>query len=224
MGSLRPKQFLPLGNMPLLAKTLAVFQSFPLIDEIVLITPPGDEDACRKEIVERYGLSKVTRIVPGGASRQESVASGLRAVASDVSLVLIHDAARPFVTADLIRRVLESAASSGAAIAAIPVVDTLKRRSSASAGALTMERDGVWAAQTPQAFHRSLLVQAFEQAAADGFTGTDDASLVERLGHPVTLVDGHPANIKITTAEDLEFAEDLAAARLAGRTQSGTGL
>jgi len=223
VGGSRPKQFRPLGEMPLLANTLAVFQSSALIDEIVLIVPPGDEDVCRREIVDRYALSKVTRIVPGGASRQESVAGGLRAVAPDVSLVLIHDAARPFVTADLIRRVLEAAASSGAAIAAIPVVDTLKRRSSPSAGAVTIERDGVWAAQTPQAFHRSLLVQAFAQAAADGFTGTDDASLVERLGHPIALVDGHPANLKITTAEDLEFAEDLIAVRQATGSRSGTG-
>lgn len=223
MGGLRPKQFLLLGDMPLLAKTLAVFQSASLVDEIVLITPPGDEDICRHEIVNRYAFSKVARIVPGGASRQESVANGLREVSPQASLVLIHDAARPFVTGDLIRRVLETAASSGAAIAAVPVADTLKRRSSESPGAVTVERDGVWAAQTPQAFHRSLLVQAFEQAAADGFTGTDDASLVERLGHPVILVHGDPHNIKITTAADLEFAENLAAVRLLDRTRSGTG-
>lgn len=208
----------------MLAKTLSVFQAVSAIDAIVVIVPSGDEAYCRDEIVERYGLSKVTRIVAGGATRQESVACGLRALGRDVTMAVIHDAARPFVMTALLERVIDAAAASGAAIAALPVVDTLKRRSPTDGGAITVDRDGLWAAQTPQAFRHSLLIEAYERAAADGFIGTDDASLVERLGQPVTLVEGHPTNIKITTPDDFQVAAELLSLGVVswgGRTDSG---
>jgi 2-C-methyl-D-erythritol 4-phosphate cytidylyltransferase len=208
----------------MLAKTLSVFQAVSAIDAIVVIVPPGDEAYCRDEIVERYGLSKVTRIVAGGATRQESVACGLRALGRDVTMAVIHDAARPFVMTALLERVIDAAAASGAAIAALPVVDTLKRRSPTDGGAITVDRDGLWTAQTPQAFRHSLLIEAYERAAADGFIGTDDASLVERLGQPVTLVEGHPTNIKITTPDDFQVAAELLSLGVVswgGRTDSG---
>jgi 2-C-methyl-D-erythritol 4-phosphate cytidylyltransferase len=208
----------------MLAKTLSVFQAVSAIDAMVVIVPPGDEAYCRDEIVERYGLSKVTRIVAGGATRQESVACGLRALGRDVTMAVIHDAARPFVMIALLERVIDAAAASGAAIAALPVVDTLKRRSPTDGGAITVDRDGLWTAQTPQAFRHSLLIEAYERAAADGFIGTDDASLVERLGQPVTLVEGHPTNIKITTPDDFQVATELLSLGVVswgGRTDSG---
>jgi 2-C-methyl-D-erythritol 4-phosphate cytidylyltransferase len=217
IGGARPKQFLPLAGVPMLARTLAAFQSSDDIDAIVVVVPAGEETSCRDDIVARYGVSKATRIVAGGASRQASVAAGLRALGADASIVVIHDAARPFVTAGLIRRVLAAAESSGAAIAALPVVDTLKRRSPDGRGLATVEREGLWAAQTPQAFRRDLIVEACARAAADGFLGTDDASLVERLGHPVTLVEGDPSNLKITRAGDLRVAEDVVAVGEPGR-------
>jgi len=210
LGHGRPKQFLPLAGTPILAKTLSVFESSPLIRDIILVVPPGEESYSREAIIERYNLFKVKRIVPGGATRQASVAAGVSAVAEDISLVLIHDAARPFVSHEVIQRVVDTAMVSGAACAAIPVVDTLKRSTGGREGAITVDREGVWAAQTPQAFRTSVLVAALERAAADGYTGTDDASLVERLGYPVVLVEGHPCNVKITTSEDLEYAERLA--------------
>lgn len=217
IGGARPKQFLPLAGVPMLARTLAAFQSSDDIDAIVVVVPAGEETSCRDDIVVRYGVSKATRIVAGGASRQASVAAGVRALGADASFVVIHDAARPFVTTGLIRRVLAAAELSGAAIAALPVVDTLKRRLPDGRGLATVEREGLWAAQTPQVFRRDLIVEAYARAAADGFLGTDDASLVERLGYPVTLVEGDPSNLKITRAGDLRVAEDVVGVGEPGR-------
>lgn len=208
VGGRRPKQFLPIGGEPMLAKTLAVFQQAPVIDHIVVIVPSGEEPYCREAIVRRYGVAKVRAVVAGGETRQASVVAGLQAVDWSTSIVLIHDAARPFVPEAIIARVVERARATGAAIAALPIVDTLKR--SVDGCAMTVERDGLWAAQTPQAFRIDLLRHAVERAASDGFVGTDDASLVERVGHPVALVEGHPANIKITRMDDFVLADETA--------------
>lgn len=206
LGGTRPKQFLPIGGEPMLAKTLAVFQQAPVIDHIVVMVPSGEEHYCREAIVRRYGLAKVRAVVAGGETRQASVVAGLQAVDRSTSIVVIHDAARPFVTEAIIKRVVESARTTGAAIAALPIVDTLKR--SVDGRAMTVERDGLWAAQTPQAFRIDLFRNAAERAVLDGFVGTDDASLVERVGQPVALVEGHPANIKITRMDDLVMADE----------------
>ena len=218
LGNARPKQFLALAGTPILAKTISIFESSPLIRDIILVVPPGEESYSQEEIVKRYSLFKVKRIVPGGETRQASVAAGVAAMAEDISLVLIHDAARPFVPHEVIQRVVDAAAVAGAAVAAIPIADTLKRPLTGGEGAVTVDREGLWAAQTPQAFRTNVLVAALERAAADEYTGTDDASLVERLGHPVILVEGHPCNLKITTTEDFEYAERLA--RSFARTSS----
>jgi 2-C-methyl-D-erythritol 4-phosphate cytidylyltransferase len=201
--------------MPVLARTLAAFEASAVIRAIVVVVPPGDETRCRAVAVEPYGWEKILAIVAGGAARQESVARGLDAAGADASIVVVHDAARPLVSDALIRRVVEAAVASGAALAALPVVDTLKRRGGDGGVIATVDREGLWAAQTPQAFRAGLFRDAVARARTDGFVGTDDASLVERLGLPVTLVEGEPENFKITRAEDLARAEDILAMRSA---------
>lgn len=211
LGAPSPKQFLPLSGQPILARTLAVFDAVAAVEHVVLVVPPGDEARCRTIAVDPYGFTKVRAIVPGGGVRQESVARGLAAMGDDASIVVVHDAARPLVTGDLVQRVIEAAAASGAAVAALRVVDTLKREVGRNDVVTTVDRDGLWTAQTPQAFRAAAFRDAMKQALADGFVGTDDASLVERLGLPVTLVNGEPFNFKITRAEDIALAEELLA-------------
>jgi 2-C-methyl-D-erythritol 4-phosphate cytidylyltransferase len=211
LGAASPKQFLPLAGRPILARTLAVFDVSPAVDHVVVVVPPGDEARCRAIAVEPYGLTKVRAVVAGGDLRQESVVRGLDAIEKAASIVVVHDAARPLVTGDLVRRVIEAAAVSGAAVAALPVVDTLKRQSGRDGAVTTVDREGLWTAQTPQAFRAATFREAVRRAEADGFVGTDDAGLVERLGHPVALVEGERFNFKITRAEDIAFAEELLA-------------
>lgn len=211
LGAPSPKQFLPLSGRPILARTLAVFDAASAVDDVVVVVPPGDEARCRATVVEPYGFTKIRAIVPGGSVRQESVVRGLDAIARDASMVVIHDAARPLVTGDLVQRVIEAAATSGAAVAALPVVDTLKRQAPRNGPVTTVDREGLWTAQTPQAFRAALFREAVRRAKVDGFVGTDDAALVERLGLPVALVEGEPFNFKITRAEDLSLAEELLA-------------
>ncbi len=208
MGSPSPKQFLPLSGVPLLARTLEVFDAAPVIDHVVVAVTPGDEAQCRA-VVQRYGFTKIRAIVPGGSVRQESVARGLDAIGDDAAIVVIHDAARPLVTGDLVQRVVEAAAASGAAVAARRVVDTLKRQGASDGEVTTVDRDRLWTAQTPQAFRTALFREAVRRAFMDGFVGTDDASLVERLGVPVALVEGEALNFKITCAQDFSLAEEL---------------
>ncbi|MFZ5877147.1 MAG: 2-C-methyl-D-erythritol 4-phosphate cytidylyltransferase [Nitrospirota bacterium] len=219
LGGGSPKQYLPLAGMPVLARTLAAFDSSAEIHAIVVVAPPGDESRCRAVAIAPYGWRKILAVVPGGAARQDSVARGLDAAGADASIIVVHDAARPLVSDDLIRRVVRAARVSGAALAALPIVDTLKRRIGDHGAITTVDRDGFWAAQTPQAFRAGLFREAVTRARTDGFVGTDDASLVERLGAPVTLVEGEPENFKITRPEDLARAEEiltLRAARPAG--------
>jgi 2-C-methyl-D-erythritol 4-phosphate cytidylyltransferase len=211
LGAPSPKQFLPLSGRPILARTLAVFESVPAVDRVVVVVPPGDEARCRAIVVEPYGFTKIHAIVPGGGVRQESVARGLDAISHDASIIVVHDAARPLVTGDLVQRVIEAAGVSGAAVAALPVVDTLKRQAGRDGAVTTVDREGLWTAQTPQAFRAAAFRLAVTRAMADGFVGTDDASLVERLGLPVTLVEGEPFNFKITRARDVSLAEELLA-------------
>jgi 2-C-methyl-D-erythritol 4-phosphate cytidylyltransferase len=224
LGGGVPKQYLLLAGMPVLARTLAAFETSAAIQAIVVVAPPGDESRCRALAVEPYGWRKVLAVVPGGAARQDSVARGLDAAGADASIVVVHDAARPLVSGDLIGRVVRAAGVSGAALAALPVVDTLKRRIGTSDVITTVDRDGLWAAQTPQAFRVGLLREAVTRARADGFVGTDDASLVERLGVPVTLVEGEPDNFKITRPEDLARAEEILAMRSTRALRAAEGL
>lgn len=212
LGAPAPKQFVSLSGIPMLARTVSVFDALSVVAHIVVVVPPGDEARCRATMIEPYGFSKVRAVVQGGTVRQESVSRGLDAIDRDASIVVVHDAARPLVTANLVRRVVEVAGTSGAAVAALRVVDTLKRRTEGDGMVVTVDRENLWMAQTPQAFRVDLFRKAVAQATADRFLGTDDASLVERLGIPVSLVDGEPFNFKITRPQDVHVAEELLAA------------
>ena len=206
------KQFTELNGTPILIHTLRRFAVKPVSDIYIALRKnemAGFRDRLEKEAKDV--LAKKIQLVEGGEHRQESVANALAALtsASD-DIVLVHDAVRPFVTEEIIHDVIEAAKKYGAAIAGYPAVDTLKQVERTAEGALvsvTIPRERVVMAQTPQGFRYEVLKKAFDEAAADGFVGTDEASLVERSGHPVAVVMGSPRNIKITTPADMELAE-----------------
>ncbi|HEY6873330.1 MAG TPA: 2-C-methyl-D-erythritol 4-phosphate cytidylyltransferase [Geobacteraceae bacterium] len=208
MGAGINKQYLLLREKPILAHTLAVFEHATLVDDIYLVIPEAEIPFCREQVVERYGFAKVRRIVAGGAERQHSVLNGLRAVAdaADDDVVLIHDGVRPFVPVQVLERAVEAAGVHDGALVAVPAKDTVK---TVTDGIVrdTPPRETIWLAQTPQAFRYGVIRAAHEIADAEGFLGTDDAMLVERLEKEVHVVMGDYRNIKITTPEDLILAE-----------------
>lgn len=205
------KQYLQLGDRPLLAHTLAVFDRHPAVDRIVVVVPAVEIDYCQRTVIEACGCTKVTAVVAGGAERQDSVRLGLDACGDlDDDLVLIHDGARPFLAAEQIDAVLAAARSEGAALLGVPAKDTIKEVASGRVVG-TPERGSLWQAQTPQAFRLGLIRMAHRRALNDGFHGTDDAALVERLGQPVAMVPGSYRNLKVTTPEDLLLAQALLA-------------
>jgi len=207
------KPLLLVRNKPVVIYTLEVLEAHPLIDEIVLVfNKDGLDDA--KEAVKRYNISKVARVVAGGATRKDSVASGLGAVDSATRLVVIHDGVRPFVDECAITRVIEAAENSGAAVLGVPVKSTIKHVDKNLDIELTLKRDSLWEIQTPQVFDRELIQAAYARSGGDFVS--DDASLVELMGKKVRVVTGSYFNIKITTQEDLAFAEAIVAARTAG--------
>jgi len=208
MGAGQNKQYLLLDDLPILAHTLRVFQEAPFIDGIYLITPEQEIPFCQSDVVERYGFTKVRAVVAGGAERQHSVLNGLSAMTGlgPDDLVLIHDGVRPFVPLDLLQRAASAADQFGGAVVAVPVKDTVKIVKDGIITA-TPPREELWLAQTPQAFRYGLIREAHEAAAAAGFLGTDDASLLERQGWPLHVVMGDYRNIKITTPEDMVLAQ-----------------
>ncbi len=203
MGSRRPKQYLRLGRAPILVATLRALGRARSLAGIVVAVPAAHVSATRR-LLTRARVPKILDVVAGGADRQESVWRGLQRVPEDARFVVVHDAVRPFVTPDLIERV-RAAAAAGAATCGLPVRDTVKRVTDGVVAA-TVPRQGLWLTQTPQAFARDLLWEAHDKARRDGFAGTDDAVLVERLGMPVAMVPGLAQNLKITTPEDLRTA------------------
>ncbi|WP_425436510.1 2-C-methyl-D-erythritol 4-phosphate cytidylyltransferase [Paenibacillus herberti] len=206
MGTAESKQFLELRGKPVLIHTLELFQSMEEIGEIVLVTGADDVERCR-EWCRFYRLSKVTAVLEGGSERQHSVRLGLAGLRSEWALV--HDGVRPLVTANAVRLCLQQAEGTGAAVLAVPVKDTIKQVDESGVITATPDRRSLWAIQTPQAFRRVRLLEAHEQALRDGFLGTDDAMAVERLGDSVSVAEGEYTNIKITTPEDLPYAEFL---------------
>jgi len=205
------KQLLALAGKPIVAWSLAALGDCARVDAIVISSEDDERDRFER-IAREYGQGKVRAVVAGGARRQDSVLAALRRVPPDTRFVIVHDGARPFVEVELIERCLAKAEETGAAIAAIPVTDTIKRVGDGSVIAVTPPREQLWAAQTPQAFAYSILLEAHERALQDGFLGTDDAMLVEWAGLcPVTVIEGSRDNIKITTTEDLALAEHIAA-------------
>jgi 2-C-methyl-D-erythritol 4-phosphate cytidylyltransferase len=208
--SIRPdrgkKQFHFLEGKPILAHTLDRFETCPLIRSIRLVAGQEDMDYCLKEIVEKYRFQKVSQIVPGGKRRQESVKNGIDALPKDTDIVAIHDGVRPFVTQAMIEDSIHSAVRYGAVILAMPVKDTIKMSNPDGTVLKTLDRESLWQVQTPQTFQVSVIKEAYSKAAEDAFIGTDDASLVERLGVKVHILPGSYTNIKITTPEDLWLA------------------
>jgi 2-C-methyl-D-erythritol 4-phosphate cytidylyltransferase len=208
MGAGTNKQYLLLDGIPILAHTIRVFEQSPFVSGIYVISPEAEIPFCRDEVVERFGFSKVRAIVAGGAERQHSVFNGLSAMTDAASddVVLIHDGVRPFVATEIIRKAAEAAGECGGAVVAVPVKDTVKV---AREGMIesTPPRETLWLAQTPQAFRYGIIKTAHESAAAEGFLGTDDASLLERQGWKLRIVMGDYRNIKITTPEDLVLAQ-----------------
>lgn len=204
MGGGTAKQFLPLRGEPVLVHTVRLFSQSPLVDEIIIAA--SDLEATRALV---GALPKVTHIVPGGAERQDSVWAALQAVHSRPRIVAVHDAARPLLPPSVLEGVLRAAAEHPAQVVAVRVKDTIKQVTRDGVVAATPDRSSLWAVQTPQVFWAELLLHAFRRAQADGFVGTDDASLVERLGLPVHVFPGSPANIKLTTPEDFRVAEAL---------------
>lgn len=207
MGAAVNKQYLLLADRPVLAHTLALFDRHPIVDHIFIVSPQEEIDYCRTEVVERYGFGKVRNLVPGGAERQDSVYNGLAACgAHDDDLIIIHDGARPFFPSERIEEVVNATSRTRACIVGVPVKDTIKEVAKGLIRS-TPDRRRLWQAQTPQAFSFGLIRKAHERARQEAFRGTDDASLVERLGHPVAMVEGSYRNIKLTTPEDLILAE-----------------
>jgi 2-C-methyl-D-erythritol 4-phosphate cytidylyltransferase len=215
MGGAIPKQFMSLAGKPILAHTLSALSNPPLVSGIFLVVPGGhirDTSKLVSEWSRQWAASHSTRSVPeisiiaGGAERRDSVYNGLKALPVECDWVVIHDAVRPFATSRLIEAAWESARTTGACIAAIPATDTVKRVFDGSVRE-TLPRDEIWMVQTPQVFQREIVVDAYERAITAGWTGTDDASFVERMGVPVSIVRGERTNIKVTTPEDLEWAQ-----------------
>jgi 2-C-methyl-D-erythritol 4-phosphate cytidylyltransferase len=211
MGRQTPKPYLSLAGKPILAHTLEIFEKTREVDEVTLVVHPQELDYCQDKVLSRFTFKKVLRLVPGGKERQDSVYHALKALQNEDSLelVVVHDGVRPFVTPDQIRRVLEAARRHGGAILGLPAQDTLKRVDPEGLILQTLERQDIWQVQTPQAFQAPLLWRAFVEAYSRNHYGTDEASLVEALNHPVVVVPGSPFNLKITTPEDLQMAEAL---------------
>ncbi len=211
IGATINKQYLELGDRPILAHTLARLAALPEVASIRVIVPATECDYCRAEVVARFAPDKVAGVVAGGAERQDSVRNGLAAcTAEDDDLVLIHDGVRPFFPRQAMTELLAVTARLGAAILAIPAQDTIKEAVDGQV-VRTLERSRLWQVQTPQAFRFGLIEAAHRQALAAGFTGTDDASLVEWCGGTVGIVSGSPYNFKITTPADLALARALLA-------------
>jgi 2-C-methyl-D-erythritol 4-phosphate cytidylyltransferase len=207
------KQFTELAGTPILIHTLRRFAAVDAVSEIWIALRENEIEPFRERLSKetKDALSKRVEFVVGGEHRQQSVEHALNAItAAPDDIVLVHDAVRPLVTPEIIHEVIDAAKKYGAAIAGMPAVDTVKQVERTAEGAIikaTIPRAGVVLAQTPQGFHYSVIKKAFDEAAADGFMGTDEASLAERSGHEVAVVMGSPRNIKITTPGDMELAE-----------------
>ncbi len=210
MGGKARKQYLDLDGIPILARTIMAFNACSEIDQIHIVIPESDIRFCKQNILSCIRMQKPVMMVAGGKERQHSVYNGLLAIKDKTSLVVIHDGVRPFISSQDISVCIEGAKQFGACIMGVPVQETLKKSIPEEYYIeKTIDRKGVWLAQTPQAFSYELIVNAHRAAIKDGFIGTDDALLLERIGRPVRIVKGNKFNIKITTPDDLLFAEVL---------------
>lgn len=207
MGSKINKQFIAIGGKPILAHTIEKFEKSRYIDEIILVAKEEEIEYCRKEIVKKYKFKKVANIIRGGKERQDSIYNGILALDERSNIVLTHDGARPFVDVQSINEGIEGAVESGACVIGVPVKDTIKVVEDENSISKTPQRSLLWAAQTPQCFLKEILIKGYEKALETGFLGTDDSSLVERIGYKVKMIMGSYENIKITTPDDILVAE-----------------
>ncbi len=205
MGAGQNKLFLKLLEKPILVHTLEVFQQDPACTGIWLAVKP-EERAYIQKMLEDYQITKVKGLPDGGAERQHSVHSCMKEM-QQVDIVLVHDAARPFITHDIIAKLVQNAHHHGAAIAGVRAKDTMKKVSMNGIIEETVDRESLWMVQTPQAFRFELIMEAEDVAEKVGFLGTDEAMLMERLGHQVHIVESSYENVKMTTQEDLVFGE-----------------
>jgi 2-C-methyl-D-erythritol 4-phosphate cytidylyltransferase len=206
MASDRPKQFLLLAGTPVIIHTLKVFEQCESINEVIVVLPAA-ESAGFLSLATKFGLRKVARVVPGGVTRADSVKRGLLAIrAATAEIVAVHNGVRPFVTVEEVDAVVTKAQTDGAAILVAPVTDTIKQVDDGRV-VLSLDRSALRRALTPQCFRYELLRQAYQTADVTDPSATDESVLVEQLGHPISVIDGSPRNIKITTVEDLAIAE-----------------
>jgi 2-C-methyl-D-erythritol 4-phosphate cytidylyltransferase len=203
-GGRLPKQFIKLGRAPIMVETVGHFTRHPAVIAIVVAAPEIHVERTRRALAPISGRAPVM-VVQGGGMRQDSVWLALQAVPRTADIIVVHDAVRPLITRGLIDAVVRAGAEAGAAICALPITETIKRVRQDVVEA-TLDRSELWAVQTPQAFRAALLREAHEKARRDGVVGTDDAVLVERLGHQVRVVRGLVENVKITTPDDLRRA------------------
>jgi len=213
MGTETKKQYLSLAGIPVLGHVLKVMEASRVVQDIVIVVGPGEEEYCRSAVVEKLGIKKVRAILPGGKERQDSVYCGLLALSPATGIVVVHDGVRPLLSAGDLEKVAVAAEKHGAVTLAAPVKDTVKLAESDGFVSGTLPRERLWLVQTPQAFRYDLILGAHRRAREDMFTGADDAGLVERLGLPVKIVPGSYENIKITTPEDLVVAAALLGSR-----------
>jgi len=210
MAASQPKQFLELNGLPILIHSLRAFAAVPRVTAIYVAVRHNELERVQAQVAE-HGFAGKVQVVEGGDSRQQSVANALKVIpCGEDDVVLVHDAVRPLIDAATIERTIDAVAETGAAIVGMPVIDTVKQVERTAHGALitaTIPREFVVLAQTPQGFRCGLLQKAFAEAEADGFVGTDEASVVERAGYPVAVVPGSAVNLKITQPGDLALAE-----------------
>ena len=207
MGSGVSKQYLLLGGTPILVHTLKVFQEIPLVDDIFLVLPAHDIESAGQNILKKYNLTKVSRILAGGSQRQDSVKNGIDALGNAYDMVVIHDGVRPFIAPGLVETAIHETIECKAVTVGVPVRDTVKEVGDDGTVEKTIPREKLWLTQTPQVFSAPLIKEAYRRAYADNFYGTDDAALVERMGIKVKMLPGSHDNIKITTESDLKWCE-----------------
>jgi 2-C-methyl-D-erythritol 4-phosphate cytidylyltransferase len=201
------KQYIHLKDKPILAHTISIFENHPSVNEIIIVVGKNEKEKCNNEIIKPYGFKKIKSLVTGGETRQQSMYNGLKEVSKDTDIVITHDGARPLLEEMILSESIKKTIVHGATVVGVPVKNTIKKVDSEGFIKKTLNRELLWNIQTPQSFLYSLLLKAHNTAKEAGFIGTDDAMLVEYIGHPIKLIWGNEDNIKITTQEDLDFAE-----------------
>ena len=209
MGAATNKQFLLLDNRPILVHSLQVFEDCRPVDGVYLVVNKRDLPLIQEEVLEAYKFNKIVKLVIGGRLRQDSVRNGLEAIDEPCDVVVVHDAARPFVSPAFVEKTISLMEMFDAIIPALPVKDTIKAISKEGFVSKTLERDSLWHVQTPQTFKYDLIIRAYREGVAKKLLGYDDASFVESLGKRVKVIEGSPYNIKITTPEDLIIAKGI---------------